>query len=110
MLAWLAPQLGEVALLFGAADYCALMLLGFFCVSIVTTGSLLNGPMCLSACCSGRSAPTSSPVSCATPSICPSLSDGVGLVSIALGCFGIAEITKNLDEKSERTPFNGEIT
>ena len=39
----------------------------------------------------------------------PFLSDGVGLVSIALGCFGIAEITKNLDEKSERTPFNGEI-
>jgi putative tricarboxylic transport membrane protein len=39
----------------------------------------------------------------------PFLADGVGLVSIALGCFGIAEITKNLDEKNERTPFNGKI-
>jgi TctA family transporter len=29
----------------------------------------------------------------------PFLPDGVGLVSIALGCFGIAEITKNLDNK-----------
>jgi putative tricarboxylic transport membrane protein len=37
------------------------------------------------------------------------LSDGVGLVSIALGCFGIAEITKNLDNRDERTPFNGKI-
>jgi TctA family transporter len=38
-----------------------------------------------------------------------SLIDGVGLVSVALGCFGIAEITKNLDTGTERTPFNGKI-
>jgi len=37
------------------------------------------------------------------------LADGVGLVSVALGCFGIAEITKNLDNREERTPFNGKI-
>ena len=35
--------------------------------------------------------------------------DGIGLISIALGCFGIAEIVKNLDDKSELTPFSGEI-
>ena len=28
---------------FAVADYCALMLLGFFCVSFVSAGSLLNG-------------------------------------------------------------------
>ncbi|MBV9078485.1 MAG: tripartite tricarboxylate transporter permease, partial [Methylobacteriaceae bacterium] len=39
----------------------------------------------------------------------PSLYDGVSLVSVALGCFGIAEITKNLDAREERTPFNGKI-
>jgi TctA family transporter len=39
----------------------------------------------------------------------PFLSDGIGVVSIALGCFGIAEITKNLDARSERSPFNGKI-
>src|ERR1043165_5632878 len=38
-----------------------------------------------------------------------SLSDGIHLVSIALGCFGIAEITKNLDNKEQRSPFNGPI-
>ena len=48
VLACLAPALGEVAFLFGPADYCALMLVGFVCVSFVTTGSLLNGlAMCL---------------------------------------------------------------
>src|SRR5262249_3187241 len=40
VLAWLAPTLGEVAFLFGPADYCSLMLLGFVCVSFVSTGSL----------------------------------------------------------------------
>src|SRR5262249_61456486 len=38
-----------------------------------------------------------------------SLYDGVHLVSLALGCFGIAEITKNLDNKEQRSPFNGTI-
>jgi TctA family transporter len=39
----------------------------------------------------------------------PFLMDGIGLISIALGCFGIAEIVKNLDEHTELTPFNVEI-
>ena len=48
VLSFFAPALGEVAFLFGPADYCALMLVGFVCVSFVTTGSLLNGmAMCL---------------------------------------------------------------
>ncbi|MBV8836120.1 MAG: tripartite tricarboxylate transporter permease, partial [Alphaproteobacteria bacterium] len=33
----------------------------------------------------------------------------IQLVSIALGCFGIAEITKNLDNKEQRSPFSGAI-
>src|ERR1700751_24681 len=48
VLACFAPMLGNVAFLFGPADYCALMLVGFVCVSFVTTVSLLNGlAMCL---------------------------------------------------------------
>jgi TctA family transporter len=39
----------------------------------------------------------------------PFLMDGVSVISIALGCFGIAEITKNVDDKVERSPFAGEI-
>ena len=110
VLSWLAPQLGEVALMFGAADYCALMLLGFFCVSIVTTGSLLNGlAMCFVGVLLGQIGTDVITGQLRYTFDLPLLSDGVGLVSIALGCFGIAEITKNLDEKSERTPFNGEI-
>ncbi len=110
VLSFLAPALGEVALLFGPADYCALMLVGFVCVSFVTTGSLLNGmAMCLIGVLLGQ---IGTDVNSGTQRFTMDLTflaEGVGLVSVALGCFGIAEIAKNLDNKDERTPFNGKI-
>src|SRR3954453_20511198 len=110
VLAWFAPVLGEVAFLFGPADYCALMVVGFVCVSFVTTGSLLNGmAMCLIGVLLGSiGTDVNSGMQRFTLDL-PFLADGVGLVSIALGCFGIAEITKNLDSREERSPFNGAI-
>jgi len=110
VLAILAPTLGKVALLFSPADYCALMLAGFFCVSFVTTGSLLNGfAMCLVGVLLGQ---IGTDIETGTQRFTfglPSLMDGISAVSVALGCFGIAEITKNLDAREERTPFNGKI-
>src|SRR5919206_820409 len=103
VLAWLAPVLGEVAFLFGPADYCALMMVGFFCVSFVTTGSLLNGlAMCLVGVLMGQiGTDVNSGMQRFTLDL-PFLVDGIGIVSSALGCFGIAEITKNLDAREER--------
>ncbi|HSC65569.1 MAG TPA: tripartite tricarboxylate transporter permease [Caldimonas sp.] len=110
VLSFFAPMLGEVAFLFGPADYCALMLVGFVCVSFVTTGSLLNGmSMCLIGVLLGQiGTDVTSGMQRFTMNL-DFLADGIGLVSIALGCFGIAEITKNLDNRDERTPFNGKI-
>src|SRR3954465_5218230 len=110
VLAWFAPVLGEVAFLFGPADYCALMVVGFVCVSFVTTGSLLNGlAMCLIGVLLGQiGTDVNSGMQRFTMDL-PFLADGIGIVSIALGCFGIAEITKNLDSREERSPFNGAI-
>ena len=110
VLASLAPALGEVALLFGPADYTALMLFGFVCVSFVTTGSLLDGlAMCMVGVLLGQ---IGTDINSGMQRYTLGLSfliDGIGLVSIALGCFGIAEITKNLDAREERTPFAGKI-
>jgi putative tricarboxylic transport membrane protein len=110
VLAWLAPALGEVALLFGPADYTALMLFGFVCVSFVTTGSLIDGlAMCMVGVLLGQiGTDVNSGMQRYTFGL-SSLIDGVGLVSVALGCFGIAEVTKNLDSREERTPFSGKI-
>lgn len=110
VVATMAPVLGSVAELFGPADYCALMLVGFFCVSFVTTGSIINGfAMTLIGVLLGQiGTDINSGVQRYTMDI-PLLSDGVGLVSIALGCFGIAEIIKNLDLNNQHTPFTGKI-
>jgi putative tricarboxylic transport membrane protein len=110
VLSFFAPMLGEVAFLFGPADYCALMLVGFVCVSFVTTGSLLNGmAMCLIGVLLGQIGTDVNSGQQRYTMDFSFLSEGIGLISIALGCFGIAEITKNLDNKDERTPFNGKI-
>ena len=37
------------------------------------------------------------------------LYDGIGMVSVALGCFGLAEIVRNLDKDNTLTPFNGNV-
>jgi putative tricarboxylic transport membrane protein len=110
VLSCLAPALGQVALLFSPADYCALILFGFFCVSFVTTGSLLNGlAMCMVGVLLGQIGTDVETGAQRFTFGLPSLMDGISIVSIALGCFGIAEITKNLDSGDERTPFNGKI-
>ena len=110
VLATAAPALGEVAFLFGPADYCSLMLFGFMCVSFVTTGSLLNGlAMAFIGVLLGViGTDVNSGVARFTMDM-PFLMDGIGLISIALGCFGIAEVVKNLDSGSQLTPFNGQI-
>ena len=110
VLAAFAPLLAKVALLFTPADYTALMLFGFVCVSFVTTGSLINGlSMCLIGVLFGQiGTDINSGMERYTLGL-PILEDGIGVVSIALGCFGIAEITKNLDNKEDRSPFRGKI-
>ncbi|WP_454624650.1 tripartite tricarboxylate transporter permease [Bradyrhizobium cenepequi] len=110
VLAWLAPTLSNVALLFGPVEYCALVLFGFVCVSFVTTGNVLDGlAMCLIGVLLGEVGTDIETGSQRFAMDIMSLSDGIHLVSIALGCFGIAEITKNLDNKEQRSPFNGSI-
>ena len=110
VLSTLAPTLGEVSFLFGPADYCALMLFGFMCVSFVTTGSLLNGlAMAFIGVLLGSVGTDVNSGTARFTMDLPFLFDGIGLISIALGCFGIAEVVKNLDSGEQRTPFNGKI-
>ena len=110
VLATLAPQLGAIALQFGPADYCALMLMGFVCVSFFTTGSLVNGfGMCMAGVLLGQvGGDINTGVQRFTFGF-HFLSEGISIVSIALGCFGIAEVTHNLNKPDVRSPFSGKI-
>jgi TctA family transporter len=110
MLALFAPPLGEIAFQFGPAEYVALMTLGFVCVSVVTTGDLLAGlAMCLVGVLLGQIGTDLTSGAQRFTMGMPFLYDGVGVISVALGCFGIAEITRNLDNREQRTPFSGTI-
>jgi putative tricarboxylic transport membrane protein len=102
ILSTLAVPLGEVAFLFGPADYCALMLFGFMCVAFVTTGSMLNGlAMAFIGVLLGSIGTDVNSGTARFTMDLPFLQDGIGLISIALGCFGIAEVVKNLDSGSQ---------
>jgi TctA family transporter len=110
-LSTLAPSLAQVAFLFGPADYCALMLLGFLFVSYVTTGgSVLSGfAMAMVGVVLGQIGVDVESGHQRFTFHLPFLAEGIGLISVAMGCFGIAEIIKNLDKKSTFTPFSGKI-
>lgn len=111
VIAGLAPSLAQIAFLFSPADYCALILLGFVSVSYVSaSGGVLSGlGMALVGALLGSiGTDFGSGVQRFTMGQL-SLVDGVTLVSVALGCFGVAEITKGLDQRNTFTPFSGKI-
>jgi TctA family transporter len=105
-----APLLANAAFLFGPAEYCMLMLLGFVCVSLVTTGNLLYGVgmVCVGVLLGTVGTDINSGLIRFNLGQ-DFLADGVGMVTLALGIFGLAEITKSLDQKLTATPFNGKI-
>jgi TctA family transporter len=110
VVAGFAPMLGEMAFLFGPAEYCMLMLMGFVCVSLITTGSLVSGlgMVCIGVLLGMIGTDVNSGIVRFSLGL-PFLVDGVGMISLAIGCFGLAEIVKNIDEGDYRTPFNGKI-
>ena len=111
VIATLAPSLAHIAFFFSPADYCALILLGFASVSHVSSsGNLLSGlGMALVGALLGS---IGTDVFTGVPRFTMgqiSMIDGITLVGVALGCFGIAEVAKNLDNRNTFSPFTGKI-
>lgn len=111
VIATLAPSLAMVAFFFSPADYCALILFGFVSVSYVSSsGNLLSGlGMALVGALLGSIGTDFATGMGRFTMGQISLVDGVSLISVALGCFGIAEVVKNLDKHNTFTPFAGKI-
>lgn len=101
LLAAFAAPLTKLAFKFGAAEYFALMTLGLIGAVVMASGSLLKAiAMILLGLLLGLvGADVNSGVTRFGLGI-PELSDGIGIVAVAMGVFGYGEIIKNLEQSA----------
>lgn len=93
ILTMFAPKLAEVALLFGPADYFAMMLLGLVAAATLAQGSPAKGiAMVLFGLCLGMVGTDVQTGQQRFTFDIPYLSDGISLVAVAMGIFGVAEV------------------
>lgn len=101
-----APALTEFALEFGAVEYCSLMILGLIAASTVGQGSPIKGVamMVLGLILALVGTDTNSGAIRFAFDI-TKLSDGVGLIAMAMGLFAVAEVIKSVG-----APSNNKVT
>ncbi len=96
LLMMFAPVVAEYALRFGPAEYCSMMLLGLVAASTVGQGSPIKGVamMVFGLLLGVVGTDIGSGVQRFTLGL-PELSDGVGLIALAMGLFAITEVVKS---------------
>ena len=96
LLMLFAPLLAEFALRFGPAEYCSLMLLGLIAASTVGQGSPIKGVamMVFGLILGVVGTDVNSGVARFSFDV-PELTDGIGLIAIAMGLFAITEVVKS---------------
>ncbi len=106
IIAVAAPPLAEVALKFGPADYCALMLFGLVTAVVLANGSVLKaiGMILLGLLLGCIGIDVNSSVPRYTFGI-PEFGDGIEFAIIAMGIFGIGETLANLSRSSEERGY-----
>ena len=110
-LMFFSEPLARTALKFGYPEYFSIVLLGLTLITYLTHGSIVKGLMMgafgLILSCVGID-----PVS-GTPRITfdrMELADGIGIVPIAMGLFGISEVMVNMEKSAGRQILSGKIT
>jgi putative tricarboxylic transport membrane protein len=102
----LAPFLVQVAIKFGPAEFFSLMVFGLTMIAYLGSGSLIKsllmGTAGLFVSTIGMD-PVSGIIRFTFGSI--TLSDGVGLIPVAMGMFGLAEVMENLEEEIHQEVF-----
>src|SRR5450432_2307279 len=109
-VATVAIPLSELALKFGPAEYCSLMILGLIGAVVLAHGSLLKAiAMVVLGLLLGI---VGTDVNSGTARFAfgvPELIDGLGVVSVAMGLFGFAEIVTNLENVQERDVVTSKV-
>ena len=112
VLAAFAVPLTEVAFKFGPAEYFALMVLGLIGAVVLASGSLIKavGMILLGLLLGLVGTDVNSGVARLSFDI-PELTDGIGVVALAMGVFGYGEIISNLGKhEDERQVFTSKVT
>ena len=106
LIALFGPPLAEIALDFGAPEYFSLMVLGLLMAVVLSHGSVLKAiAMILLGLLLGLvGTDVNSGMQRFTFNVAE-LTDGIEVVGVALGLFGIAEIMSNLEQKEHREVF-----
>lgn len=97
-----SPAIAEIGLDFGAAEYFAMMLVGLIAASTLATGSPSKGlsMVVLGLLIGNIGTDINSGVSRFNFDI-PSLMDGINLVALAMGLFGVAEVISSINISRE---------
>ena len=109
-LTFLAPPLANLALRFGPPEYFALMCLGMVVLTFLSSTSMVRALMmaCFGIIVGSIGTDTVSGTSRFTFGI-TDLMDGVGLVPVVMGLFGISEMLLNLETKIDRDVFKTRV-
>jgi putative tricarboxylic transport membrane protein len=102
-IAFLAPPLAGVALKFGPPEYFSLMILGLTVLTFLAGGSMVKSLMM--ACVGLIIGNIGLDLVAAQPRFTfglDTLLDGVGLVPLVMGLFGVSEVLLNLEEKLDK--------
>lgn len=111
LLVFFAPLLAEFAIGFSAADYFSIMLLALVAASTLSTGSALKGLcMVLLGLVLGLVGTDINSGQFRYTFGIPALADGISLVALAMGLFGVAEILGNLDGRELPRLEHGKVS
>jgi len=110
-VASVAIPLSELALKFGPAAYCSLMILGLIGAVVLAHGSLLKAiAMIVLGLLLGIVGTDVNSGMARFAFGIPELTDGIGVVSVAMGLFGFAEIITNLEGSQKRELVTSKVS
>ncbi|HKE41212.1 MAG TPA: tripartite tricarboxylate transporter permease [Casimicrobiaceae bacterium] len=110
-VATVAVPLSELALKFGPAEYCSLMTLGLIGAVVLAHGSLLKAiAMVVLGLLLGIAGTDVNSGAARFAFGVPELIDGIGVVSVAMGLFGFAEIVTNLETTEKRELVTSKVS
>ncbi len=110
LVAAAAPPLAEIALKFGPAEYFSLMVFGLIGATILAHGSVIKAiSMVLLGLLFGIVGTDVNSGVLRYAFGVPELSDGIGLVPLFMGMYGVGEIIRSLDDKGAHEVFTKNV-